>query len=57
MISSEELMATIAWNPDGSRGITVLRKGHRFNADCCCSSLLMMLLTITRQFKNYVKED
>jgi hypothetical protein len=57
MISSEKLMVTIAWNPDGLHVIEVLPKGQGFDADYHCSSALTQLLKITRQFRNETREN
>jgi hypothetical protein len=43
MVSSEELMETIAWNPDGFHLIEVLTKGEGFNTDYSSSSVLPKL--------------
>jgi hypothetical protein len=46
MISSEKLVVTIAWNPDGFHVIEVLPKRQKFNTDYGCSSVLTKLLKI-----------
>jgi hypothetical protein len=52
MISSEKLMATIAWNSDEFHVIEVPPKGQKYNANYYSSSVLTKLLKITRQFRN-----
>jgi hypothetical protein len=55
MISSEKLMMTIEWNPDGFRVIGVLPKGQKCNADYQCSSVLTKLSKIARQIRNQTR--
>jgi hypothetical protein len=52
MISSEKLMVTITWNPDGFHVIEFLPKGQRCTADYDWSSMLTKLSKIAGQFTN-----
>jgi hypothetical protein len=52
MISSEKVMITIAWSPDGFHAIEILPKGQKFDVDHFCSFVLPRLSKIGRQFRN-----
>jgi hypothetical protein len=51
MISSEKVMVTIAWNPNGFHEIEILPKGQTFNTDYGCLFVLPKLLKMAKQFR------
>jgi hypothetical protein len=57
IISSEKLMVSIAWNPDGFHVIEVLAKGHKSDADFYCSSMRTKPSRKARQFRNETQRE
>jgi histone-lysine N-methyltransferase SETMAR len=55
MISSEKVIATIAWNPDWLHVIELISKGLKFHSASYWSSVLTKLSKIARQFRNEIR--